>query len=103
MFVWELGQTLVYERKFSLVEETLNGRVFLHFGAVDSECEVYINGELVGGHRGGFTPFSLDITKNNGFKNSRVTLLLVRQMARDSVEAYTQGGLIHFQHHLSSQ
>lgn len=84
-FVLEGGQTLVYERKFSLVEETLNGRVFLHFGAVDSECEVYINGELVGGHRGGFTPFSFDITKSiKGGENT------IRVIVKD--EAITNGG-----------
>ena len=84
-FVLESGQTLVYERKFSLVEETLNGRVFLHFGAVDSECEVYINGELAGGHRGGFTPFSFDITKKvKGGENA------IRVIVKD--EAITNGG-----------
>jgi beta-galactosidase/beta-glucuronidase len=38
------------------------GRVFLHFGAVDYECNVWVNGSLVGEHRGGYLPFSLDIT-----------------------------------------
>lgn len=38
------------------------GRVLLHFGAVDYECNVWVNGSLVGEHRGGYLPFSLDIT-----------------------------------------
>ena len=38
------------------------GRVLLHFGAVDYECSVWVNGSLVGEHRGGYLPFSLDIT-----------------------------------------
>ncbi len=84
-FVLESGQTLVYERKFSLLEKMLNGRVFLHFGAVDSECEVYINGEVVGGHRGGFTPFSFDVTeKVKGGENT------IRVTVKD--EAITNGG-----------
>ena len=37
-------------------------RVLLHFGAVDWLCEVYINGQLVGSHEGGFDPFSFEIT-----------------------------------------
>lgn len=37
-------------------------RLILHFGAVDHEAAVWLNGYLVGRHRGGFTPFSFDIT-----------------------------------------
>lgn len=36
--------------------------VLLHFGAVDYACEVWLNGEKVGEHRGGFTAFEFDIT-----------------------------------------
>lgn len=39
-----------------------SGRVLIHFGAVDYYCEVRINGKLAGTHRGGYTPFALDIT-----------------------------------------
>ena len=35
------------------------GRVLLHFGAVDDACAVQVNGHLVGGHRGGYWPFTL--------------------------------------------
>lgn len=37
--------------------------VFLHIGAADNVCSVYVNGELVGTHKGGYTPVRLDITK----------------------------------------
>jgi len=37
-------------------------RVLLHFGAVDYACEVWVNEQRMGGHRGGFLPFTLDIT-----------------------------------------
>jgi beta-galactosidase/beta-glucuronidase len=37
-------------------------RLLLHFGAVDWETKVYVNGKLVGEHRGGYDAFSLDIT-----------------------------------------
>lgn len=36
--------------------------VLLHFGAVDYETEVWVNGISAGTHRGGYTPFALDIT-----------------------------------------
>jgi len=37
-------------------------RILLHFGAVDYETAVYVNGDRVGGHTGGYTPFTFDIT-----------------------------------------
>ena len=38
------------------------GRVLLHFQAVDWEATVYVNGRQVGAHRGGYDAFALDIT-----------------------------------------
>ena len=38
------------------------GRVLLHFGAVDYEARVWVNGHSVGGHTGGHTPFTFDVT-----------------------------------------
>lgn len=37
-------------------------RVLLTFGAVDYLAEVWVNGRPVGGHEGGETPFTLDLT-----------------------------------------
>lgn len=51
-----------YRRTVNIPEEKLTGRVFLHFGAVDYEAFVYVNGKLAGSHRGGYIHFSLDIT-----------------------------------------
>lgn len=52
-----------YRRTFSLTGEDLNGLVFLHFGAVDYEATVFINGQKVGTHKGGYASFKMDITK----------------------------------------
>ncbi len=51
-----------YWRTFQAQQEWLTGRLLLHFGAVDYEAAVWVNGQLQGGHRGGYTPFTLDIT-----------------------------------------
>ncbi len=52
-----------YRRKFT-VDNALRGRnLLLHFGAVDYDCQVWVNGQQVTRHRGGFTPFYADITK----------------------------------------
>lgn len=57
------SEKLVYERQFYVGEDFLRERTILHFGAVDQRCEVYVNGEAVGGHHGGYTPFSLEVTE----------------------------------------
>jgi beta-galactosidase/beta-glucuronidase len=61
-FVLHSGERLVYKRGFPLFREMLQGVTRLHFGAVDSECDVYVNRELVGRHKGGFTAFTVDIS-----------------------------------------
>ena len=55
-------QRLWYRRPFSAPELAKDGRLLLHFGAVDWEATVSVNGKLVGVHRGGYTSFSFDIT-----------------------------------------
>lgn len=55
---------VAYRRNFELSQEELSGRVLLRFGAVDYEASVYVNGTLVGTHKGGYTSFCFDITKH---------------------------------------
>jgi len=57
-------QTLWYRRSLVLPKGFVpeNGRVLLHFGAVDQEATVYLNGRQVAQHMGGYTAFSADIT-----------------------------------------
>jgi hypothetical protein len=52
-----------YRRTFSIPKDwDETDHIFLHFGAVDWEAIVLVNGKQVGSHRGGYTPFSFDIT-----------------------------------------
>ena len=53
---------LWYARRFTLPRTWAGRRVLLHFGAVDYEASVWVNGKPVGFHRGGYTPFALEIT-----------------------------------------
>ena len=55
-------EALWYRRTVTLPAGFRRGRVLLHFGAVDSDAEVWVNGVAVGRHSGGFLPFTLDIT-----------------------------------------
>lgn len=49
-----------YQREFEF--SAADGRVLLHFGAVDYAARVWVNGQLVVEHEGGHTPFSADIS-----------------------------------------
>lgn len=51
-----------YQREVELTADQLNGRVRLHFGAVDYECHVWVNGQKAGTHKGGYVSFCFDIT-----------------------------------------
>jgi beta-galactosidase/beta-glucuronidase len=53
---------LWYRTSFAIPSSMKGKNVLLHFGAVDWETEVYVNGQKVGTHRGGYDPFSFDIT-----------------------------------------
>ena len=55
-------QHLWYRRTFEVPAGWKDKSVLLHFGAVDWETEVGVNGRFVGGHTGGSDPFSIDIT-----------------------------------------
>lgn len=54
-------ETIWYRRSVSMFKQP-GKRYLLHFGAVDFECECIVNGYAVGRHRGGYTPFTFDIT-----------------------------------------
>ena len=58
----EIHPVLWYGRKLVIPEDMRGRRILLCFGAVDFEAGVYVNGECAGRHRGGYTPFRLDIT-----------------------------------------
>lgn len=65
----EIGDNLVYELN-CIVPDLMNdkeclanGRVVLHFDAVDQKAEIVVNGNVVGTHEGGYLPFEFDITE----------------------------------------
>ena len=53
--------TIWYKKSFDYNRER-NKRVFVYFGAVNYHAIVYLNGEKIGEHIGGFTPFNFEIT-----------------------------------------
>ncbi len=60
--VQEKHEVMWYRRSFAVPASMAGKQILLRFGAVDFECDVFVNGVKAGGHRGGYTPFALDVT-----------------------------------------
>ena len=82
----DTDQALWYRRSFQAA--TKNGqRQLIHFEAVDYSCEVFVNGQLVGTHTGGHTPFTFDITDEIHDGENRLTVRVT-----DATEEYQLRG-----------
>ena len=86
-FQLQSGETLWYERTFALPSGFRKDRVLLHFGAVDQSCTVLVNDRRVGGHEGGYLPFTLDITDALCDGENRLTVA-VRDVTNGGPHAY---------------
>jgi hypothetical protein len=62
MRLFDEKSLLWYERRFTVPLAWSGQRIRLHFGAVDWQARVTVNGHQVGQHRGGYDSFSFDIT-----------------------------------------
>ena len=60
--VMKHSDRMTYRRSFEIPKGWSGRHVLLHFGAVDWETKVSVNGKQLGVHRGGYAPFSFDIT-----------------------------------------
>lgn len=91
--VHEAHEVLWYERTISDIrtaDELAKGnRLVIRFGAVDYDCSVWVDGQFVGGHRGGHVPFDLDISDVFHNTNSKKTARLTIRV-RDSPYDLTQ-------------
>lgn len=68
---------MAYRRTFSVPSSWSGKRVLLNFEAVDWRCCVYVNGDSVGGHDGGYDPFSIDITDKVNYGRDNVVAVRV--------------------------
>ena len=87
-----------YKRKVSIPAEWQGKEIILHIGACDWEARVFVNGKRVGAHKGGYTPFALNIT--NAIKDGEAVIAVEaiddirsgRQVAgKQSVEFASKG------------
>ncbi|MBN1408465.1 MAG: hypothetical protein JW956_11780, partial [Calditrichaceae bacterium] len=76
--------TIWYKKSFDYLFKQ-NKRLFLYFGAVNYHAIVYLNGEKVGEHTGGFTPFNFEITDKVKEKDNFIIVKVDNKRKREGV------------------
>lgn len=72
-----------YHRHFDAERPAAGRRLLLHFGAVDYEARVWLNGRELGSHRGGYTPFSFDVTDQVRSGENSLVLRVIDTLSLD--------------------
>ena len=80
----KVGAQLEYERTFAVPSSFNQERILLHFDAVDQITEIWLNGEKVGRHEGGYLPFAFDVTDR--IRRDQENCLLVKVTDRLSLD-----------------
>ncbi len=81
-----LGAVCWYSRRIAVPDRWRARRIWLHFGAVDYACQVWVNGRLLGSHQGGYTPFAFDITDALGWSGQDVIVVRVEDMPSERAQ-----------------
>lgn len=76
--------TVWYKRSFDFAKSAKK-RVFVHFGAANYQAFVYLNGEELGQHEGGFTPFDFEITDRVRAQDNFLVLRVNDTRAKEQV------------------
>ena len=77
--------TMWYARHFDAPEAS--ERDFLYFGAVSYRCRVYLNGEFIAEHEGGFTPFQVEVTGKLKEKDNFLCIEVSNRRTPDAIPA----------------
>ena len=90
------GSFLFYRRYVRLPEAAAGHRILLHVGAADQALTCYVNGVEIGSHTGGYTAFTMDITR--AVREENEILLRVRDDLTDTAfprgkQSLTPGGM----------
>ncbi len=84
----------VYRRHFKLPVELRGRRIFVDFGGVMTAATVYLNGHRLGEYRGGYTPFSFELSRHLNWKGDNVLAVEVDSTERKDIPPF--GGLIDY-------
>ncbi|MBA2362202.1 MAG: glycoside hydrolase family 2 protein [Chloroflexia bacterium] len=84
----------VYRRHFTPLADLRGRRVFADFGGVMTAATVFLNGERLGEHRGGYTPFTIELTGHLRWDAENVLAVEVDSTERPDIPPF--GGQIDY-------
>ncbi|MCR6659438.1 MAG: beta galactosidase jelly roll domain-containing protein [Asticcacaulis sp.] len=73
-----------YQKRFD-APDSAGKRIFLRFGAADYHATVYLNGQVIGEHDGGFTPFAFDVTDKLRAKDNNLVVAVDSTRTPDTI------------------
>ncbi|HYJ46443.1 MAG TPA: glycoside hydrolase family 2 TIM barrel-domain containing protein [Pyrinomonadaceae bacterium] len=76
--------TVWYKKSFDYQKKD-GTRLFVHFGAANYVADVYLNGQKLGRHEGGFTPFNFEVTRLVREKDNFLVVKVDNKRRRDAV------------------
>lgn len=77
-----------YRKEFTIQSEDQGKNIFVDFGAVMTYAEVYLNGQYIGSHKGGYTPFSFDLTDHIIFDEKNLLAVKVDSTERSDIPPF---------------
>jgi beta-galactosidase len=77
-----------YRRRFVLPSEARGRRVFADFEGVMTASTVWLNGELLGEYRGGYTPFSFELAPHIDFSGKNVLAVKIDSTEREDIPPF---------------
>lgn len=88
---------VVYQRAFALPRRLTDGqRIVLRFDAATHAAEVYLNGERLGGHVGGFLPFEFDVTDRLREGDNLLAVAVDNRIGQSTLPVGNEGGVAFF-------
>lgn len=83
-----------YRKTFKMGREDQNKRIFLDFDGVMTAAKVYLNGELICEHKGGYTPFCAELTAHLFFDRENTITVMVDSTERSDIPPF--GGVVDY-------
>lgn len=77
-----------YRKEFSLDQSTIVKHVYIDFEGVMAYAEVYINGHYLGNHKGGYTPFSFNLTPYLNYDDKNIIVVKVDSTERADIPPF---------------
>lgn len=77
-----------YRKHFTIEDKYSKNGLFIDFEGVMTYAKCFVNGEYVGEHKGGYTPFSIDITDKALFNEDNVLTVMVDSTERNDIPPF---------------